>query len=466
MCFAPAPGVRTSGLNSIRKHLVYPLATLALTSGFSELQAATDDSPINAQWQKPVWLTEISFSAREGYDNNVFGAGADSKYFPANYQASVPSGSPVAVKGDYSWVTTLTPKIGFNFAPLISSNGPLQTVSLGYAPECAFYHEQPSETYQAHRVATAIKGGADDVNFALDNNFTFVNGDRTGPFYPGGYLNCYASALARERREQCQDRANLVVQYDQELWFARATGSLLYYDLMTEQINVFGYQNYCDRYDANGGGDVGYKILPQFAVTLGWRYGHQYQQAFSFSPYSSSSDYQRALLGAEGHPWKWLEMKIQGGPDFRSYDDNAPVDNRHTVKYYGEASLTATITSADMLSFKYKQWQWVSSTGRIPYFDTSCDLIYHRKLTDKLGFDLGGKLLRSDYTSGDLVPTSRRKDTEYVATSGLTYAITTRLSASAGVEFDFGRNDQNNISNPSTREFDRQLYTLGLQWKL
>jgi len=456
----------TSGLNVTKKILVFGCLALDFGLNSSSLRAAANDSPITAPWQKPAWLTEVSLSAKESYDNNVFGAGADSKYFPANYQALVPAGSAVAVKGDYSWVTTVTPKVGFNFAPLISNNGPLQNLSLSYSPECAFYHNQPSETYQAHRITTAAKGQADDVTFGMDNNFSFVNGDRMGPFYPGGFSSAYGAALARERREQWQDRANVVMQYDQDRWFARATGSLLYFDLMTEQLNVVGYQNFCDRYDANGGGDFGWKVMPQFAVTLGWRYGHQYQQSFSFSPYNSSSDYQRVLLGAEGHPWKWLEVKVQGGPDFRSYDDDAPVENRHTVKYYGEASLAATITPADTMTFKYRQWQWVSSTGRVPYFDTACDLIYHRKLTNKLGLDLGGRFLRSDYTSGDLVPTSRRKDTEYAATGGLTYALTTRLSVNASVEFDFGRNDQDNVVNPSTREFDRQVYSAGAQLKL
>jgi hypothetical protein len=458
--------LRTSGLNATKKFLVFGCFALGFGPDCPPLRATTNDSPLVAPWQKPAWLTEVSFSVKESYDNNVFGAGADSKYFPPNYQANVPSGSVVAVKNDYSWVTTLTPKIAFNFAPLISSNGLLQTLSLGYAPECAIYHEETTESYQAHRVAGAVKGRADDVTFGLEDNFSFVNGDRLAPFYPGGFVSAYGSLLPRERREQWQDRASMVTQYDQDQWFARVTGSLLYYDLMTEQLNVVGYQNYCDRYDANGGPDLGWKITPQFAVTLGYRYGHQYQQSFSFSPLNASSDYQRVLLGAEGHPWKWLEMKIQGGPDFRTYNDDAPVDNRHTVKYYGEASATATITPADSVTFKYKQWQWVSSTGRIPYFDTTCDLIYHRKLTDKLGLDLGGRFLRSDYTSGDLVPASRRKDTEYVATGGLTYAVTTHLSVTGAVEFDFGRNDQNDVAIPSTREFDRQLYSLGLQWKL
>ena len=73
------------------------------------------------------------------------------------------------------------------------------------------------------------------------------------------------------------------------------------------------------------------------AATLGWRYGSQGQEKYSFEAFNSSSDYQRVLLGVEGRPFKWLNMQILGGPDFRSYEKIAPVSDRHTVTYYGEA---------------------------------------------------------------------------------------------------------------------------------
>ena len=105
---------------------------------------------------------------------------------------------------------------------------------------------------------------------------------------------------------------------------------------------------------------------------------------------SSPNDYQRVLLGLEGRPWKWLEVKIQGGPDFRSYEGDSathitPVNDLNPVKYYGEALLIAKLTAADTLTFKYKQWQWLSTLGKVPYFDSTYDLSYHRKLTSKLG---------------------------------------------------------------------------------
>ena len=69
--------------------------------------------------------------------------------------------------------------------------------------------------------------------------------------------------------------------------------------------------------------------------------------------------------------------------------------------YYGEATLTATITKQDTLSFNYRQWQWVSSIGEVPYFDSTYDLNYKHKFNDKLSVNCEGRLLGSDYTSGD-----------------------------------------------------------------
>lgn len=419
-------------------------------------------------WQRPGWLTELSLGVKEGYDNNVFLSGAS----VAN---TVPAGYVAAVKDRSSWVTTVSPKVDVNFAPLLGDQKTLQILSLAYAPDFATYHDQDSESYNAQRFSAALKARTDAVSVSADNSFTFVDGNEMGPVYPGAFYSAFATVAARERREQIQDRANFALQFNCGQWFLRPCATLLYYDLLTDKLDPAlpstptGYQNYTDRYDVNGGGDAGYKITSQLAVTLGYRYGHQQEEQYSFTPYSSPSDYQRVLLGLEGSPWKWLDVKMQGGPDFRAYEGDSathttPVNDLHPVKYYGEALLTAKLTAADTLAFKYKQWQWLSSTGKVPYFDSTYDLSYHRKLTSKLGLDLGARLLSWDYTSGNL-STCRRKDLQYTATVGLGYAFNSHLSVNANCAFDWGRNDQDGIANAEYREFDHQLFSLGAQCK-
>jgi len=417
--------------------------------------------------QKPAWLTDLSLGLKESYDDNVFLSGVDSSDLPASY--TVPPGSVAALKDHSSWVTTVSPKIGVNFAPLFGDQKQLPVLSLAYAPDFAIYHQERSEDYSAHRLATFIKGKWDSVSFTAENNFAYVDGNQFAPFYPGALTSAYATAAVRERREQIQDRSAVTLQFDQTNWFIRFTASLLYYDLQTEQVNIPGYQNYADRYDVNGGGDLGFKFSPRLAVTMGYRYGHQYQEQYAFSPYSSPSDYHRVLVGFEGRPWNWLEFKLQAGPDFRHYPGDTlthvtPLDDKNPVKYYGEASLTATFTPRDTLTFRYKQWQWLSSTGRIPYYDSVFDLCYRRKLTRQLTMDLGGRILSSDYTEGNL-PACQRNDWQYTVSAGLAYAINAHTSFNLAYALDLGRNALDSVINPETREYHRNVISLGVLLK-
>ncbi len=417
---------------------------------------------------KPDWLTDCSVGIKESYDNNVFLSGVNN---PPPYK--VPAGSVAALKDCYSWITTISPKVGVNLSPLAGTTN-VPVLGLVYSPDLAIYHNQTSESFNAQRVLATIKGNPEPVSFSGDNNFTYIDGSGMGPFYPGNQLSAFATVADKERRRQINDRANVSVQLNQDHWFVRPVASLLYYNMMTELLNTgvpanVGYQNYCDRYDVNGGADFGYKVAPQLALTLGYRYGHQYQQQYSFSPYSSSSDYQRLLAGIEGNPWTWLTVKIQGGPDFRNYQGDSathttPVDDLHPVTYYDEASLTANFAPDNTLTFKTKSWQWVSCLGKTPYFDSTYELAWHRQLAKKLGFDLGGKILDWDFTSGNL-KTCRRNDLEYVASAGLGYAVNSHISVTLACSLNWGINAESDVSNPGARQFDQQVISLGTQWK-
>jgi hypothetical protein len=417
-----------------------------------------------ASIQKPAWLTDLSVGLKETYDDNVFASGVDPKYLPAGY--TVPAGSVAALEDQSSWVTTVSPKVGVNFAPLINDEEVLPILSLIYAPDFVIYHDQHSESYDAHRFITAVKLKDGAFKFALNNTFTYVDGSQFGPDYPGALFNAYMNSSVRDRREQIQDCASLSFEYDWHDYFIRPVASLTYYDMMTALLNVTGYQNYVDRYDVNGGLDLGYQLRPDLAVTLGYRMGYQYQELLPFLPYDASSDYNRVLVGIEGKPWRWLDVKIQAGPDFRNYlgnnaDSIVPVNDPHPVKYYGEALIMATLTSKDTVTFKYKQWQWVSSIGKVPYYDSSFDLNYHRKLTEKLGFDLGGKAMSSDYTVGNLAA-CHRNDLDYCVSIGLGYAVNPHVNVNVAYTLELGRNGVDGLANEQTREYERNLVTLGM----
>jgi len=460
-----------------QNHLIITtIAGLSLaTPLFADDSAATPAAgSIPAAWQKPVWLTDLSLGVKESYDDNLF----------------LVSGNGLTPQS--SWVTTVSPKIGFNFAPLLGDQKNLQTLSLVYTPDFNVYHAAPSQSYDAHKIGDTIKGQAGDFSYSLDNAFLYNDGNHQAEIYgPAGgaggnafdqFRNNYAHGVPRERLAQTQNRANVVLQYDWDKAFVRPVATLLDYNMMTDLHNTGtapwqGYQNYVSRYDVNGGVDVGYKLTPKLAATLGYRYGGNYQQQLpaTISPadrHYSSSSYQRVLLGLEGKPWNWLNVKLAGGPDFRDYNYMTPVADRNPVKYYGEAVLTATLTPDQTLTFNYKQQQWVSSTGKIPEFDSTYGLAYHWSATRQLGLDLGGKVLEADYTEGNdylgATQPSHRDDMEYEVSAGVTYAITTHLSTTLAYTYDVGANALNNLPatlGPEYRNFEHQVASIGLQYK-
>ncbi len=429
---------------------------------FTVTAMGADTQPPGGFFSKPSWVGDVGVTVKETYDNNIYMSGVGQAYVPAGTST---------LKNEGAWITTVSPKIGVNLAPVLGGTKALQTASFAYQPDVVMYHDHSLESYTAHRFTTGLKGDTAALSYTVDNSFVYVNGSQDGPVYPGGLLNAWATIFTKDRREQFQDRGKITLQHDWDKLFVRPTASLVYFDMRDNLKNPAllttpsGYQNYEDRNDVNGGADLGYKISPQVAVTVGYRYGHQYQQAFSWDAHESSSDYQRALVGIEAQPWKWLKFQAAGGPDFRSYDANAPVNDHHLITYYGEASVGVTPTANDTVTFKYKQWQFVSSCGRVPYFDSSYDLIYAHKFNAHWSADAEAKVLGADYTSGNLGASSLRNDYDYALVAGIHYTFNKHAGVDLGYCADLGRNAQDNIANSSVRDFQRQAVSLATQLK-
>ena len=466
---------------SIYQLLPFPVVAACAFQASAGDQALT--SANSSDFKKPDWLSDLSLGAKETYDDNVL---------------LVADKTP-GLRAQSSVVSTVSPKVGFNFAPVLGAAKTMQTLSLVYSPDFTVFHNAPSESYNAHKIGDTIKGQTGDFSFLLDNAFLFNDGSSKTPTYAlsqasaayeaDQFRSTYAHGVPRERRKQIQDRAAIVLQYDIDKFFVRPTASLLYYDMMTDwNSTIKGYQNYPDRADVNGGADLGYRITKDFAVTLGYRYGHQYQQAFTYvydthtvngQQEQSSSDYQRILMGLEGKPARWLDFKFQAGPDFRHYDEAAPVADHNPAKYYGEGVLTAAPTKSDTVSVTYRQWQWVSGTGKVPYFDSAYDLSYRRELTRKLSGTLATRLQNYDYSSAEslagpvakpVVTANLRNDWLYTFSAGLRYAFTANLSADLSGSLDLARNAQDDLpvaqQPESKREFTRRVILLGVQVKL
>ena len=439
---------------------------------------------------KPAWLTEVSLGFREGYDNNVFISGVDPKYYPGSFHGPV-SGSVLAEKNHGSFFEVITPKIAVDLAKLQGDDAILKTFALSYAPEFYTYNDAPSESYIAHKIGATIAAKCHDLSFQLDEGFTYIDGDKYGITYPGKYYDAIGQGIVRERREQWQDRTTVALTYDQPDWFVRPTGSLLDYNLKTRQMAVptanAAYLNYPDRSDINGGADLGYKLATNFAVTVGYRAGYQYQEklpvAVDHYGQTSSSDYQRLLLGFEGSPLNWLKIKVQAGPDFRDYGSRAPVRDSNPTTFYGEGSLAATVTKDDTVALSARRWRWVSSTGQVPDDEGTYELNYKHQIDSQWSTKLGLRVQSADYSCGEswssATPpanplTNYKNQWDYTFSAGVQYDLTTSLSLDLAYSAILGRNAQDRadlaLASGSQlpalkRQFDDQIVSFGAKYK-
>jgi hypothetical protein len=422
---------------------------------------------------KPNWLTDLSFADTQSFDDNLLNV------------------SGLGLLSQSSWVNTASAKVGFDFAPLLADGAAVQTLSLVYQVDKATYFQDSQESYTAHRINDTFKGQVGDVSYSLVNAFLYNDGSKLADTYAlnqlsgsagnqnDKYRNNYAHAVPRERRNQDQDRYTATVQDNLGDFFFRPASSLLYYNLNTYQYNTSfapykGYQDYIDRWDVNGGADVGYRLTKDFAFTLGYRDGFQHQDQFALAINSdqhySSNHYQRVLAGVEGKLTKWLTLTLDAGPDVRDFNPNTPITELHTTRFYGESTATATLPANQTLTFNFKQWVFVSSTGLVPYDDITYALTYHWSATKKLGLDLGAKYLEGNYTLGDDYAGSApslRDDLEYEGSVGVSYTIVPHLVASISDAYDKGLNGLATLAAtyaPAYRNFEHQVVGLKLQY--
>ena len=210
-------------------------------------------------------------------------------------------------------------------------------------------------------------------------------------------------------------------------------------------------------------------------MTLGYRDGYQHQDGFTAAINSdlhqASNHYQRALLGLEGKLTDWLTVKLAAGPDFKDFNPDTAIIHDRTTRYYGEGSAVATLPQDQSLTFSYKQWYFVSSTGLVPYEDTTVSLVYHKGLTKQLGVDLGVKYLEANYTIGNDYAGSApdlRDDGDIGASVGLSYAVTPHFVVAVTYNHDDGRNQLSGLAAkyfPNYRDFDHNITAIDLKYK-
>ncbi len=373
-----------------------------------------------------------------------------------------------------TWVTNVAPAVGIDAVKLFSSDGKgtdaLQSLQVGYNGDGYRFWNATTEDYMAHNVPVSVKGAPmENLSYNISNTFTYKQGSTLAPNYAAG-LNAFGTATLRERREQIQDRAKGTMTYKIEDAFIRPTASLLYYNLKTQRYAATGaaagYQNYVDRYDANGGTDIGYHFAEKFAGVIGYRYGRQYQGTVPFlsaaGNRTATNEYHRVLFGVEGNAyWDWLKVSLMAGPDFRTYNDNSDntlaTGSSNLTRPYWESDVSAEITKEDKVSFRTLGYQWVSSTGRVSYFDHIYQVGYQRKITDDITASVSLRAWGADYDYG-----TTRSDWLYTGGVGVVYKYNKNLSFGADYAHDWARNQSQDISQAAEygRNFDRNVVSI------
>lgn len=391
------------------------------------------------------WTPSVGLSFREAYDSNVYlqdvGALADKD----------------------SMVTTVTPAVGVKF-----QSGPDFGVSLSYAPEVTFFHDESSEDHVLHRVGLGLSGVVQEVDWDWQTSLIGIDGADEGLVFggPGGAPAAGGPAL-RDRRDAVVFRSGLKFTRTWGNWFVRPMASAYIHDFRSEHIDVPGYLNYDDRneyiggFDAGIAGTSGATGAEALRLGLGYRYGRQDQAPLMDYPEEYDNAYHRALAILEGSPWTWLKIAVAVGPEFRRYGDQVPATfgNRDVVNLFADVSATLTPSPVDTVTVAVRQFEQPAFGGRAAYEDLTYDLSWRRRLGKRFTVGAGGRAYNTDF----LQPVVRN-DWVWSANAVVGYTPVKSLQAEISYLFEDG---ESRVDNTAGREYSRHVVALGLRytWK-
>ncbi len=413
----------------------------AIRSAISFFVAFTSLSPLAGdgsggesvwQWQSPEVKATI------GYNSNLYG---------------VRQG---ALANQSSLVFGLEPKVATTYR---------QRLRLQYDARAETFTSAHSEDNIRHNLGLRLSGSEGNWRYQLQTTHTRVQGDSESVIYDSG-RNANVTAYPRERRNQWQNRSQFSLEWRQQETFIRSRGRLLYYDLDTRIDDAVGYQNYLNRYDLNGGFELGRELQSlggdiYFAIRHG--YTHQGQQGPAAS--SRSSHYERYFVGWEGSFWdQRLRGTIEAGFGKYRYN-NGPGPESLTRPFY-RANLSWRVNDSNRLHAEASEWQWVSSniTGSGGGLGRGLSV---RFLNYRLGWDLdfsNGWQLRSHVHAVGLNYDGRPiNDWVYGLASQLSLPVNEHWQTQIGLTQNYGRDEKQRLARSN---FSRTLITLSLSRSL
>ena len=402
---------------------------------------------------------KAELTLKETYDDNVFilnKAPTPGIVPPLGFIVSKPKRE--------SLVTSLMPSLALNYRPSSAF-----VATLSYAPEFTWYHRARSEDYAAHRAALNFNGQVGEVRYEWLNSAVWLDGSDEGylTIRPGD-CRCIGGIPLRDRRDAAIYRDSLRVTIPAGRWFVRPVVSAYVHDFQTKQYpnltpTQYLYDNFVDRWDVNGGLDLGYEAFTNTRLVVGYRYGHQEQGRLlgNKSPYSN--DYQRFLFGAEGTPASWIKLAILAGPEVRDWPrmTNARFD-QDEILWWIDGTITVLPTAADTLVFRVTRFEQPAFTSHSVYEDIKYDVTWRHKFTDKLTVGAGFTLYIGDWQGA-----VDREDWIYIPSVMASYAFNAHLTAEAAWSYDAA---ESRVANGPTapyasgREFTRNLISLAVKY--
>jgi hypothetical protein len=450
-----------------------PRVNLARLICLTTLISSTHGATVQG-WQLSDKLTlKTDLTLKETYDDNVYIL--DVAPNPALAQ---PAGFTICETNKESLVTSITPSLALTYKPC-----PEFAATLSYAPEFTWYESAHSEDYVAQRSALNFNGKFGDVTYDWLNSAVWIDGSGQGPvtMRPGD-CRAVGGIPMRDRRDAAVYRNSLKVTIPAGKWFVRPVVSSYVHDFRTDQManlaankNNYVYDNYIDRWDLNGGLDLGYEVFDKTKMVVGYRYGHQNQGTVPkegavpgsvvITDSAYVSDYQRFLLGVEGSPAPWVQLAVLAGPERRDWQGSMPVGfDTGEVTWYVDALVTLLPTKDDTVTFKMTRFEMPASTSQSIYEDIKYDLVWRHKFTDKFTAGAGFTLYIGDWQA----PVAR-EDWIYTPSLMASYAFTPDLSVEAAWSYDHAVNQVTPVAGTSTeyadaRRFRRNLVSIALRY--
>lgn len=405
----------------------------------ASLSASESSEAAREKLLKPI----LSLQITESYDSNVYLQQITER---ANQD---------------SFVTTITPTIGFNW----EDEEKLNNVKLTYAPSISFYHAEPEEDHTWHQTDLCAKFQISE-HWKVDvaDKIIWVQGSEHHNPYPGMGNAPSMNIATRDRHAQFVQWGKYAFTFLQDEWLARFVTENYLHDFQMEQRDPAaspGYQNFADRKDINGGFDIGYKAVEELYPLLGFRYGHKDQTRIFANETRYCYDYQRLLFGIEGKAGSWLTCSIQFGPEWEQFESMAAqgFDRQH-VAMFVDATAQIKPTDSDTIKLAYKRYTQPGAGGRSVYEQLIASGYYRHDFGEAWSgwFIEPGCLVYY----GDWYPmTSERNDwmMRPTLTTGLTLAPNTTWQISYFLEKSL-----TGTNGMPSREYDRHVISTSIKY--